>query len=87
MIENRRSVRTKLRSRIRISHESIGVIETVTRDISDTGVFLLLDSIALPQIGTVIKGQVMDLPGGDAPMVDMEVVRYDEDGIGVRFVH
>lgn len=86
MRENRQSVRTKLRSRIRISHETIGDIETVTRDISDTGVFLLMDSVPLPDIGTVIKGQVLGLPGGNAPMLDMEVVRYDEDGIGVRFV-
>lgn len=87
MTEHRQSVRTKLRSRIRIIHDSIGEIETVTRDISDTGVFLLMDTIPLPNIGTVVKGQVMGLPGGDAPVLDMEVVRYDAEGIGLRFVN
>ena len=85
MTEKRRSIRTKLTTRIRITHESIGEIETVTRDISNTGVFLVMENFELLEIGTIVKGQVLDLPE-EAPVVSMEVVRYAPDGIGLRFV-
>jgi hypothetical protein len=86
MSEHRDCVRTPFRSKIKITHESIGTIETVTRDISNKGVFLLMDDVKVPPIGSIVKGQVLDLPGGNAPILDMEVVRESPNGIGLRFV-
>lgn len=76
-----------MKTRIRISHESIGEIETTTRDISNSGVFLFMEDVPLPEIGSIVKGQVQGLPGGDAPIVDMEVVRLDPEGIGLRYLN
>lgn len=86
MSEHRDSMRTPFRSKIRITHDTIGTIETITRDISNTGVFLLMEDIKMPPIGSILKGQVLDLPGGNAPILDMEVVREEEEGIGLRFL-
>lgn len=86
MSEHRDSPRIPMKTRIRITHESIGEIETTTRDISNSGVFLFMEDIALPDIGAIVQGQVQGLPGGDAPIVDMEVVRMEPEGIGLRYV-
>lgn len=86
MENRRRAVRTPFKSRIRISHESFGSIETYTRDISDTGVFLSLDGEFYLDLGSVISAQVVGLPGGEAPELKMEVVRVEGDGAGLKFI-
>ena len=86
MVNKRQAVRTPFKSRIRISHESIGDVETFTRDISDTGVYLYTNGDFFLDLGVVIMGKVVGLPGGEAPEVKMEVVRQDEDGFGLKFV-
>ena len=40
--------------------------------------------LALPQ-GTIVTGQVQDLPI-EAPVLQMEVMRVDAEGIGLRFI-
>ena len=86
MSEHRGSLRTPFRSKIRITHDTIGTIETITRDISNNGVFLLMPDIEVPPMGSIVQGQVLDLPGGNAPVLDMKVVREEEEGIGLRFI-
>ena len=86
MRNKRRAVRTPIRSRIRISHESFGSVETYTRDLSDTGAYLALSGDVALDIGTKIRAQVVGLPGGEAPELEMEVVRLEDGGIGLRFV-
>lgn len=56
-----------------------------TRDISDDGVFLLMDD-PKPAIGDVISAQVMGLGDGEAPVVEMEVCDVESDGIECRYV-
>lgn len=84
--EQRRSIRTPLACRIKISHESIGELLVKTRDISDGGVFVIIDPENIPAIGTVVTGQVQGMME-DAPILDMEVVRIESQGIGLRFVN
>ncbi len=83
--EQRRHVRTNFSCRINISHESIGEIQVKTRDISDGGVFVVLEPEQIPPIGTRLTGQVQGLMD-DAPVLEMEVVRVEPSGIGLRFV-
>lgn len=83
--EQRRSIRTPLSCRIKIAHESIGEVLVKTRDISDGGVFVIIDPENIPAIGTVVTGQVQGLMD-DAPVLDMEVVRIEPQGIGLRFI-
>ena len=83
--EQRRSIRTPLACRIKIMHESIGELLVKTRDISDGGVFVVLEPENIPVVGTILTGQVQGLMD-DAPILAMEVVRVEPQGIGLRFV-
>lgn len=85
MSDKRHFVRTPFTCRIKIHHESIGELIVKTRDISDGGVFVLLDPDQVPPIGSIVTGQVQGMPG-EAPVVDMEVVRAESDGVGLRFL-
>ena len=84
--EQRRSIRTPLSCRIKITHESIGELLVKTRDISDGGVFVIIEPENIPPVGTVVTGQVQGLMD-DAPVLDMEVVRIETQGIGLRFLN
>lgn len=83
--EHRNSQRTPFKSRIRITHPIQGTFETVTRDLSDRGVFVLLGD-AMLEAGVEVEGQVLDLPGPEAPVVRMKVVRKEDDGVGLEFL-
>ncbi len=84
--DKRRHIRTALACRIKIVHESLGEIVVKTRDISDGGVFVVLEPDQVPAIGTHVTGQVQGLMD-DAPILDMEVVRVEPSGVGLRFVN
>ncbi len=81
----RQHPRTPLKCRIKISHESFGDLFAQTRDLSDGGVYVRHpDLVALP-VGTILTGQVQDLPF-EAPILQMEIMRVDAEGVGLRFV-
>lgn len=83
----RNNPRTRLRAEVKVNHPGAGEIHSHTRDISDTGAFVLgADSSMAIAIGDVVDVQVQGLPGGDAPVVKMRVVRLDKDGMGLEFV-
>jgi len=83
--EKRRHTRTPFVCRIKIIHESVGELLVKTRDISDGGVFVVLEPEHIPPIGTQVRGQVQGLME-DAPVLAMEVVRVESGGVGLRFV-
>jgi hypothetical protein len=83
--EKRRHVRTPFVCRIKIIHDSVGELVVKTRDISDGGVFVVLEPEQIPPIGTQLVGQVQGLLD-DAPMLQMEVVRLEDSGVGLRFI-
>lgn len=85
MSNQRRHVRTPFSCRIKIKHEAIGELLVKTRDISDGGVFVILDPEQVPAIGSIVTGQVQGLMD-DAPELKMEVVRVESTGIGLRFL-
>ena len=85
MPNQRQQVRTPMKCRIKICHPSFGEVVAQTRDLSDGGVYVKHpDLLALPQ-GTLVTGQVQDLPI-EAPVLHMEVMRVDAEGIGLRFI-
>ena len=62
-------------------------ILAVTRDISDGGLFILVDSEKMPDFGESANVQVQDLPHGkEARWVTMQVVRIEADGIGLMML-
>ncbi|TQV76072.1 PilZ domain-containing protein [Exilibacterium tricleocarpae] len=83
--DQRRCPRTPLKCRIKITHVSIGEIEVNTRNISDGGVFIVTGDIEMPPVGTVVVGQVQGMPE-PAPLLDMEIVRVEPEGVGLRFL-
>lgn len=83
--EKRRHERMALCARIRISHESFGTRIVKTRDISHGGVFLVLDELEMLASGTVIDGQIQD-DHMERPVVKMEVVRLESEGVGLKFI-
>lgn len=87
MSNQRRYLRTALRCKFKIWHDGMDAILVHTRDISDGGVFLVMDPDAdsVPAIGSILKGQVQGIMD-DAPIVTLEVVRMAPEGIGLRFL-
>lgn len=85
MTNQRRHQRTLLKCRVKVTHADIGEIEVNSRDISDGGIFLITKDRELPPIGTILEGQVQGMMA-DAPIIEMEIVRVESDGIGLRFV-
>ena len=85
MTNQRRHQRTLLKCRVKVTHADIGEIEVDSRDISDSGIFLITKDRELPPIGTILEGQVQGMME-DAPILEMEIVRVETDGIGLRFV-
>lgn len=67
-------------------HDSVGEMLVKTRDISDGGVFVVLEPEQIPPIGTHLSGQVQGLMD-EAPVLEMEVVRVEPSGVGLRFVN
>jgi len=83
--DKRQSVRTPFECRIKIQHETVGELIVKTRDISDGGVFVVLEPEQIPSIGSRVIGQVQGMME-DAPVLEMEVVRIEPTGVGLRFV-
>ncbi|HEC20072.1 MAG TPA: PilZ domain-containing protein [Gammaproteobacteria bacterium] len=85
MNEQRQHPRTPLALEVKISHDSMESVVLVTRDISESGIFVVTEGTPLPPVGTVVEGQVQG-EMEDAPRVKMEVVRIEPEGVGLRFL-
>ncbi len=86
MSNNREGVRTPLKVRLCIEHPRLGKLMVTTRDISDTGVYAVVDDArSLLNAGEIVSGQVQDLPI-EAPVLQMEVIRVEPHGVGLRFI-
>ncbi len=81
----RKHERTPLQAKIKIIHQSFGEMIVRTRDISMGGVYILTDQLEIPPPGTRIAGQIQD-DYTDRPVVEMEVVRVEPEGVGLKFV-
>ena len=85
MDNKREHNRTPLKVQLRIDHPLHGQMMVTTRDISDSGVFVVIDDAQrLLQIGERVSGQVQGLPI-EAPVVQMEVVRFEPSGVALIF--
>lgn len=86
MDNKREHVRTTLKVQLRIDHPVHGQMLVTTRDISDNGVFVVIDEAQrVLQIGEQVSGQVQGLPI-EAPVVRMEVVRFEPSGVALTFM-
>ncbi|MDT4850569.1 hypothetical protein FQZ97_847220 [compost metagenome] len=85
MSNQRQYPRTPMKCRIKICHPSFGELVAQTRDLSDGGVYVKHPNLAALAEGTLVTGQVQDLPI-EAPVLQMEVMRVDAEGVGLRFI-
>ncbi len=85
MSDKREHIRTPMNCRIRIADKTLGELEVKTRDVSDGGVFVILDPDQMPPIGSIVTGQVQGLMEA-APILQMEVVRVEPQGVGLKFL-
>ena len=86
MSNSRKNVRTPLKVRLRIEHPVLGELMVTTRDISECGVYVLMDQAQNTlAMGEQVQGQVQGLPM-EAPILTLEVVRVEPLGVGLRFI-
>lgn len=87
MTDNDRRIhhRTAMSAKVKVFHESLGEFVFSTRDISDGGVFIVVEADPFePVIGDRVQVQVQGLPVA-APILDMVIVRKTVDGFGLQF--
>ena len=86
MSNSLKNVRTPLKVRLRIDHPVHGELMVTTRDISECGVYVLMDQAQNTlAMGEQVQGQVQGLPM-EAPILTLEVVRVEPLGVGLRFI-
>ncbi len=87
-VENRKHLRIGLIVDIDLTLPDQGLITVRTRNISDGGLFLVLDDVELPPVGTEVKVQLKNQLGdGEEPPVNRaRVVRQEPSGIGLEFI-
>lgn len=77
--------RTAMSAQVKVSHEFFGEFLFSTRDISDGGIFIVVEGESFdPAIGDTVEVQVQGLPV-PAPVLEMQVVRKSNDGFGLQF--
>lgn len=85
MHERREHPRIPLRVKIKIAHPDFGEKLVLTKNFSEGGLFVIVQPTDLPPPGAIVKGQIQDLPEA-APIVDMRIVRVEQDGVGLQYL-
>ena len=83
--DRREHIRTAMSAKAKVVHEELGEFIFSTRDISDGGVFIVVDTEPFaPNLGDTVTVQVQGLPV-PAPVLEMVVARKTNDGYGLQF--
>ena len=86
--EQRKHLRIGLVVDIELTKNDQNTVCVRTRNISDGGLFLVLDDVELPPIGTEVqvclKNQLGD--GEEPPVNRALVVRHEGGGVGLKFL-
>ena len=85
MDDRREHTRHPLIVDIKISHPDIGELIVKKKNISDGGVFILVEPTNMPPLGEIVQGQVQG-EVDDLPVVSMKIVRTEKDGLGLQFL-
>lgn len=88
-MEQRQQPRITVPIEVDLNHASIGTVQTVTRDVSVGGIFVLLDDPSLP-LQARVKVTLRNLPmieAGPTPTVPMTVERIEQDGLALSFAN
>jgi len=85
MPNQRKHRRTNMSARIMVRHPDIGERVFNMRDLSDGGIFVVVEDVAFPEVGSQVEVQVQGLPVV-APVRRMRVVRSSGEGFGLEFI-
>ena len=84
-MEKRQFQRTHYPCRLRLEHPVLGTQVALCQDISETGLFIQIDSDADVPVGALLSFQVVSgLP--HTKQIKTQVVRADKHGLGLRFI-
>lgn len=89
MEDHRRFRRHQIPLEVELIHESTGVLRAQAKDMSEGGLFLLLDEYFQLELGTEVTVRSLGLgPSGDeiGPEVSMKVVRSCPEGMGLEIL-
>jgi hypothetical protein len=84
--EHRQFERTACSFQVVMRHPSIGILHGSARDVSEGGVFVQLQNVILPPVGTVMSVTIKRHTGtiNNEP-VSMRVVHHNGGGLGLSF--
>ena len=85
MDNRRRHPRHALSVDVKIAHPQFGEKIVKTKNVSESGLFILVEPSDMPLIGEIVQGQVQG-EADDLPVVNMKIVRVDNDGLGLQFI-
>jgi hypothetical protein len=84
MKDDREYARTPFSAPVKVVHPEFGELTFKMRDMSNGGVFLLTgNELPLPK-GEIVQIQVQGMLA-DAPLLDAEIIRKDEEGTALKF--
>ncbi|PCH64111.1 MAG: hypothetical protein COC19_00120 [SAR86 cluster bacterium] len=89
MHEFRRQRRMKVPLRIELSHPAIGTLQVEANDMSEDGLFLLLDESFQLKLGELVTVRTLGLGSNESeigPEVIMRVQRCNDSGMGLTIV-
>jgi hypothetical protein len=72
-------------ARVNISHSHFGTLHALSKDISDTGMFVLLKEMPHLPKGAHVRVQLPESANPDI-IFNMRVVRTNQEGVGLVFV-
>lgn len=87
-MDNRKFTRKNITLSVRLTYPAGETQVVHTRDISDGGLFLILDKLKRPIIGELVTVELMDAPENSESLPSSEavVVRQEASGIGLSFI-
>ncbi len=86
-MEQRQSPRRPVRLEIQITYPTGESHHVFSRDISDGGIFLMLDKASQPLIGELIYLEIVGDPGDETlPGTEAIVVHQTPEGMGLAFI-
>jgi len=84
----RTSARLPMQLEVEFNHSDFGTLFLMTRDLSDTGLFINFEDDDKPPVGTTAQVKLKNTfeDGEEPPILEMEVVRQTPEGIGLKFI-
>ena len=85
MDERRLHRRSLVDAKVVLYHPSFSRLDGCTRDISDGGMFVRLDTVPVLQSGDLIKVVMLESPNKDI-IFNMSFIRREQEGIALEFI-